>query len=159
MTTDCMLINFCHAKTSTCIADRRLTLNFLKLAEGVDFITLPTEHRSLEFTISEDTQRRCTFYEILEDSEIEGDEYFTVRLSSNNRQVIVTNEATVTIVDGDDSDVEATSTTEPAISTTVSTTTTSVPTSIIPTGKFHLSSTYYSLKALLHVGRHAGIYS
>ena len=70
-----------------------------------------------------------------------------MRLSSNNRQVIVTNEATVTIVDGDGSDVEATSTTEPAISTTVSTTTTSVPTSIIPTGKFHLSCAYYSLNS------------
>ena len=116
--------------------------NFL-LPEGVDFITLPTEHRGLEFTISEDTQRRCTFYEILEDSEIEGDEYFTVRLSSSNRQVIVTtNEATVTIVDND-VDVETTihaSTSEPTTSTTISTTTavtnpttTNVPTSIIPT--------------------------
>ena len=114
-------------------------------AEGIDFITIPTEHRGLKFTTSEDIQRSCTFYEILDDSEVEGDEYFTVRLSSTNRQVILTiNEATVTIVDDDDDedddDVETASYSEPTTSTTtVSSTTTvanpttmSVPTSIIP---------------------------
>ena len=75
-------------------------------AEGLDFITLPPDHRGIEFvyTASEETQRRCTYYEILDDSEIEGDEYFTVRLSSSNPLVVVTNEATVTIVDDDGSE-------------------------------------------------------
>ena len=112
----------------------------IKFAEDVDFTALPTEHRVLKITTSEGIQRRCIFYEILDDSEIEGDEYFTVRLSSSNPQVIVTNEATVTIVDDD-----VVKTTEPITTTTSSppTTTMNVPTTTDPTEGICLISCTY----------------
>ena len=118
---------------------------FLILAEGLDFIALPTNQRGSESFLSEDNQYSCTNYEILDDSEIEGDEYFTVTLSSNDPMVIilVTSEATVTIVDDD------TSSTGTTIRTTVSTPTTrSPPASTVstpspPTNTVPTAGTYF----------------
>lgn len=74
------------------------------LLVGQDFIALRSGQRDVDFTISETTQRRCTFYEIIDDKEIEGNEQFAIQLVSSNQQVTVTNQATVTIVDNDGND-------------------------------------------------------
>ena len=71
--------------------------------EGLDYLPLSSECRTLEFTLSNGLQEQCSYIEILDDSIIEGDEFFTLKLSSANPQVILArSEATVTIVDDDD---------------------------------------------------------
>ena len=69
----------------------------------------------------EGPQERCTYFEILDDRDNEGDEYFTVKLlSSNPRVIIETSEANVTIHD-DDGGVMTTSSPAPTPTTTMPT--------------------------------------
>lgn len=69
----------------------------------------------MAFKPSEGAQSNCTYIEILDDDNIvEQDEQFTVKLSSSNPQVVLTNrEATITIID-DDGESDEVMETEPA---------------------------------------------
>ena len=108
----------------------------------MDFLPVSSDCRTLEFTSSEGLQTQCSFIEILDDSIIEGDESFTLKLLSGNPQVnLVSSEAIVIIVD-DDSDDDATTiattemTTMPTERTTMPTERTTMPTEMttMPTG-------------------------
>ena len=126
---ECIL--FCKGSRHSVTALAYVHIFFSKIAEGVDFIAL-TEHQDSEVTITEEAQRRCTFYEILDDIEIEGDEYFTVKLSSSNPLVLVTNEAMVTIVDDDADEVMTDIPNAAATTPSFTTPTVSTPTNHTP---------------------------
>ena len=68
---------------------------------GKDFLLWNSDGGVLRFRPSEGTQRRCAYIEILDDTAIEPEEQFTVRLSSTNPQVIKGSESTISIVDDD----------------------------------------------------------
>ena len=84
------------------------------LAEGSDFVALQPDYRVVELANMEGPQERCSFFEILDDKDTEGDEYFTVKLSSSNPQVVLeTSEAIVTIHDDEDGEVTTTNSPTP----------------------------------------------
>ena len=70
--------------------------------EGMDYLPASSDCSTLKFTLSEGLQTRCSFIEILDDSIIEGDESFTLKLLSTNPQVtFAISKAIITIVDDD----------------------------------------------------------
>ena len=89
-------------------------LSYVFATEGLDYLPLSPECRTLEFTFSEGLQTQCSYIEILDDSIVEGDESFTLKLLSANPQVTLANSKAIVTITDDDADGAVT----PTIATT-----------------------------------------
>lgn len=79
------------------------------ILDAADFRSLNLTCGSLKFTVHQGIQKRCSYFEILDDDLVETEEQFIVELSSTNPQVdVIDGEATVSIVDDDGDDEEPT---------------------------------------------------